>query len=171
MNQKQINWPSVDEFEVDNHELPIEVIVENSEACPRYSGITIKGITIRESPRWLKNKLQSIGLTPINNVVDITNFVLHEFGQPLHAFDADKITGSQVIVKTMKKGTSFITLDELERILNEDDLMICNAKEGMCIAGVFGGIKSGVTEITKNIFLESAYFSPDYIRKTAQFHE
>ncbi len=171
MNQKMIEWPLVDDFEVDNHNLQIEVVVENTEACPRYSGITITGINVTESPRWLKNKLQSIGLTPINNVVDITNFVLHEVGQPLHAFDVDAIVGQQVIVKTMKKGTKFRTLDEVERILNQDDLMICNAEEGMCIAGVFGGIKSGVTETTKNIFLESAYFSPDYIRKTAQYHE
>jgi len=171
ITSEEIKWPSVDAFRIDNHDLPIEVIVENQEACPRYSGITITGVTIRESPRWLKNKLHSIGLTPINNVVDITNFILHEMGQPLHAFDADKIIGNQVIVKTMKEGSRFITLDEMDRTLKEHDLMICNADEGMCIAGVFGGIKSGVTDQTKNIFLESAYFSPDYIRRTAQYHE
>jgi phenylalanyl-tRNA synthetase beta chain len=171
ITSKELVWPSVDDFKIDNHDLPIEVIVENKEACPRYSGITLSGVTIKESPRWLKNKLRSIGLSPINNVVDITNFVLHEMGQPLHAFDADKITGRQVIVKTMESGSRFTTLDEVERKLLDHDLMICNASEGMCIAGVFGGIKSGVTEKTKNIFLESAYFSPDYIRRTAQYHE
>ena len=167
----EIRLPSTENFHVDNQDLPIEVIVENTEACPRYSGVTIKGVTIKESPRWLKNKLQSIGLSPINNVVDITNFVLHELGQPLHAFDADQITGGKVIVKTMPWGSKFVTLDEVERELLESDLMICNTEEGMCIAGVFGGIKSGVTEHTKNIFLESAYFSPDYIRRTAHYHE
>ena len=171
ITSNEVAWPSVDDFKIDNRDLPIEVIVENEEACPRYSGITISGVTIGESPGWLKNKLRSIGLSPINNVVDITNFILHEMGQPLHAFDADKITGKQVIVKTMKAGSQFITLDEVERELKDHDLMICNAQEGMCIAGVFGGIKSGVTEKTKNIFLESAYFSPDYIRRTAQYHE
>jgi len=168
---KEVNWPSVDEFKVDSHDLPIQVIVENREACPRYSGITISGVIIQESPRWLKNKIRSIGLTPINNVVDITNYILHEMGQPLHAFDADKITGQKVLVKTMSAGSIFTTLDEVERKLTDQDLMICNADEGMCIAGVFGGIKSGVTQNTKNIFLESAYFSPDYIRRTALYHE
>jgi len=167
----KVQLPSLSKFKVDNNDLPIEVIIENMEACPRYSGVTIKGVTIQESPRWLKNRLRSIGLSPINNVVDITNFVLHEFGQPLHAFDADQITGNKVIVKTMPKGSKFTTLDEEERELLETDLMICNKKEGMCIAGVFGGIKSGVTDNTKNIFLESAYFSPDYIRRTAHYHE
>jgi len=167
----EIVLPSVDDFKVDNHELPVEVIVKNSEACPRYSGVTIKGVTIKESPRWLKNKLQSIGLSPINNVVDITNFVLHELGQPLHAFDADHINGNKVIVDTMPDGSKFVTLDEVERKLLITDLMICNSDEGMCIAGVFGGIKSGVTDQTRNIFLESAYFSPDYIRRTAHYHE
>lgn len=171
ITSKKVNWPSVDKFKIDNHHLPIEVIVENKEACPRYSGITVSGVTIKQSPRWLKNKLRSIGSTPINNVVDITNFILHEIGQPLHAFDADMITGRKVIVKTMESGSKFTTLDEVERKLQDQDLMICNTREGMCIAGVFGGIKSGVTEKTKNIFLESAYFSPDYIRRTAQFHE
>jgi len=168
---EEVVLPSVKEFRVDNHELPIEVIVENTDACPRYSGVTIKGVTIKESPRWLKNKLKSVGLSPINNVVDITNFVLHEFGQPLHAFDADMITGNKVIVKTLEEGAKFVTLDEMERELLASDLMICNTEEGMCIAGVFGGIKSGVTEKTRNVFLESAYFSPDYIRRTAHYHE
>jgi phenylalanyl-tRNA synthetase beta chain len=168
---KSITWPSVDNFRIDNHDLTIDVIVENREACPRYSGLTISGVTIDQSPAWLRNRLKSIGLTPINNVVDITNFILHELGQPLHAFDADKITGGKVIVKTMDPGTSFITLDAVERKLKDHDLMICNSREGMCIAGVFGGIDSGVTSLTRNIFLESAYFSPDYIRRTAQYHE
>jgi len=167
----EVLFPSVESFNVDNNDLPIEVIVENTEACPRYSAITFKDVTIKESPRWLKNKLQSIGLSPINNVVDITNFVLHELGQPLHAFDADQIIGEKVIIKTMPHGSKFITLDEIERELLPTDLMICNIKEGMCIAGVFGGVKSGVTNKTKNIFLESAYFSPDYIRRTAHYHE
>jgi phenylalanyl-tRNA synthetase beta chain len=166
-----VHLPSSEDFKVDNHDLPVEVMVENPEACPRYSGVTIKDVSIKESPRWLKNKLQSIGLSPINNVVDITNFVLHEFGQPLHAFDADQISGNKVIVKTLPAGSKFITLDEEERELLSTDLMICNSEEGMCIAGVFGGIRSGVTGSTKNIFLESAYFSPDYIRRTAHYHE
>ncbi len=171
MTLKPVNFPSVDDFKTDNQDLPIEVKIENREACPRYSGLTISNLNIKESPRWLQNRLKSIGLIPINNVVDVTNFVQHEMGQPLHAFNADMITGNKVIVKTMEKGSRFTTLDEVERTLTGDDLMICNAKEGMCIAGVFGGIKSGVTRNTKNIFLESAYFSPDYIRKTAQHHE
>ncbi|MBR9999408.1 MAG: phenylalanine--tRNA ligase subunit beta, partial [Cyclobacteriaceae bacterium] len=171
MTGKTVNWPSVNNFSADNHDLPIEVIVENKEACPRYSGITISGVNIQESPAWLKGRLRSIGLTPINNVVDITNFILHEMGQPLHAFDADRIDGGKVIVKTLGAGSSFITLDEVERKLQAQDLMICNNREGMCIAGVFGGVKSGVTRKTRNIFLESAYFSPDYIRRTAQHHE
>jgi phenylalanyl-tRNA synthetase beta chain len=166
-----VNWPSVDDFRVDNNDLPIEVIVENSEACPRYSGVTISGIKVQESPDWLKQRLLSIGLNPINNIVDITNFVLHETGQPLHAFDADEVIGNKVIVKTMPKHAEFITLDEEKRKLTDHDLMICNTQEGMCIAGVLGGLHSGVTEKTTKIFLESAYFSPDYIRKTAQVHQ
>ena len=168
---RQIKLPDIDHFSIDNRDLEIEVSVENNEACPRYSGITISGINIQESPKWLKNRLKSIGLSPINNVVDITNFVLHELGQPLHAFDADKITGKKVIVRTMEEGSPFMTLDAEERKLHANDLMICNSEEGMCIAGVFGGIKSGVTLNTKNIFLESAYFSPDYIRRTSQAHD
>ncbi|MDH5398189.1 MAG: phenylalanine--tRNA ligase subunit beta [Cyclobacteriaceae bacterium] len=165
-----VRWPDQGKFSVDNQNLDIDVIVENQEACPRYSGLTISGITVGESPQWIKDKLLAIGLNPINNVVDITNFVLHEMGQPLHAFDADEVTGNQVIVKSLPDGATFTTLDEVERKLKAHDLMICNESEGMCIAGVFGGIKSGVKESTKNIFLESAYFSPDYIRRTAQHH-
>lgn len=168
---KPLFWPAVDHFKVDNHSLSIPVEVENHTACPRYSGITITNITVGESPAWLKNRLLSIGLTPINNVVDITNFVCHESGQPLHAFDAEKIAGNKVIVKTMPAGSKFVTLDGKERVLQADDLMICNEKEGMCIAGVFGGQESGITETTKSIFLESAHFSSDFVRKTAMHHQ
>jgi len=170
--KKEVKWPSVDNFKIDNNDLPIAVEVENTVACPRYSGLTITNAKVEESPEWLQKKLRSIGLSPINNVVDATNFILHEMGQPMHAFDADQIAGNKVIVRTLPSGTKFYTLDETERTLKDTDLMICNGnEEGMCIAGVFGGIKSGVTEKTKNIFLESAYFSPDYIRKTAQHHQ
>ncbi len=167
---RMVNWPDVSQFKIDNKSSKIQVSVEDTEGCPRYSGISISNVTIKESPDWLKNKLLSIGQTPINNVVDITNFILHELGQPLHAFDADKIQGDKVIVKTLKKDTSFISLDEKERKLYDTDLMICDEKEGMCIAGVFGGLDSGVTSSTRNIFLESAYFSPDYVRKTSLLH-
>ncbi|NOZ48208.1 MAG: phenylalanine--tRNA ligase subunit beta [Chlorobi bacterium] len=162
--------PTVEHFKIDNHDLPIQVEVEDSAACPRYSGITLTNIEVKESPDWLKTRLKSIGLNPINNVVDITNYVLHEIGQPLHAFDADKIAGNKVIIKTLKNGTKFTCLDEETRELSNNDLMICNAKEGMCIAGVFGGLTSGVTEKTKNIFLESANFNPVFIRKTSKKH-
>lgn len=162
--------PSVDDFKVDNHTLEIPVEVMNPEACPRYCGVTISGVEIKESPEWLQNRLKMIGLSPINNVVDLTNYVLFECGQPLHAFDADEIKGKRVVVRTMKQGTKFTTLDENERELHEDDLMICNTEEGMCIGGVFGGIGSGVKASTQNIFLESAYFDPVYIRKTARRH-
>ena len=165
-----IKKPSVAHFKVDNNKLPIEIEIENKEACPRYTGITVSNIKVGQSPQWLQNKLKAIGLNPINNLVDISNFVLHETGQPLHFFDADKIEGKKVIIKTLKEGSIFTTLDEKERKLSADDLMICNPKEGMCIAGVFGGIKSGVTENTKNVFIESAYFNPVYIRKTAKRH-
>jgi len=165
-----LNLPSTEIFSVDNENLKIEVVVEDTEACPRYSGITISGVEVKESPEWLKTRLKSIGLKPINNIVDASNFVLHELGQPLHAFDADKITGNKVVVKKLPKGTKFITLDETERELSENDLMICNAEEGMCIAGVFGGIKSGISVATKNIFLESAYFNSVSIRKTSRLH-
>ncbi|HBG57787.1 phenylalanine--tRNA ligase subunit beta [Proteiniphilum sp. UBA1028] len=162
--------PSVDGFAIDKNEGGIEVVVEDREACPRYSGLTIRGVTVRESPDWLKNKLLLIGLRPINNIVDITNFVLHETGHPMHAFDAAHIRGNEVVVRTMPEGTKFVTLDEQERTLSENDLMICNAEEGMCIAGVFGGLDSGVTETTKDLFLESAYFHPTRVRKTARRH-
>ncbi|WP_288881785.1 phenylalanine--tRNA ligase subunit beta [uncultured Bacteroides sp.] len=162
--------PTVDAFAVENHDLDIKVTVENSEACPRYAGVTVKGVTVKESPEWLQNKLRIIGLRPINNVVDITNYIVHAFGQPLHCFDADKIKGSEVIVKTMPEGTPFVTLDGVERKLNERDLMICNKEEAMCIAGVFGGLDSGSTETTKDVFLESAYFHPTWVRKTARRH-
>ena len=162
--------PSVNHFKVDNHNLEIPVEIKNPEACARYAAVTISGVEIKESPDWLKNRLKAIGLTPISNVIDITNFVLFETGQPLHAFDADQITGKKVIVKTMPSGTKFTTLDEEERELDENDLMICNTEEGMCIGGVFGGIKSGIKDSTQNIFLESAYFDPVFIRKTARRH-
>jgi phenylalanyl-tRNA synthetase beta chain len=157
-------------FKPDNQGLTINVVIENKAACPRYSGITISGIQVKTSPQWLKDKLAAIGQRPINNIVDITNFILHETGQPLHAFDADEIKGNTVVVKNVAEATSFISLDEKERKLSKEDLMICNAEEPMCIAGVFGGMKSGVKETTKNIFLESAYFNPVNIRKTALRH-
>ncbi len=160
--------PSVEQFTVENHDLDIKIAVENAEACPRYAGVTIKGVTVKESPEWLQNKLRIIGLRPINNVVDITNYIVHAFGQPLHCFDADKIKGGEVIVKTMPEGTPFVTLDGEERKLSDRDLMICNKQEPMCIAGVFGGLDSGSTEATTDIFLESAYFHPTWVRKTAR---
>lgn len=166
----KLTKPSVEGFSIDREEGGIEVIVENREASPRYSGLTIRGVTVKESPDWLKNKLLLIGLRPINNIVDITNFVLHETGHPMHAFDAGYITGDEVVVRTLPDKAKFITLDEEERELSENDLMICNAEEGMCIAGVFGGLKSGVTEETTDIFLESAYFNPTWVRKTARRH-
>jgi len=162
--------PSLDKFVPDNNDRKLEVIIENLIDCPRYSGITISDVRIGESPEWLKTRLRSIGLNPINNIVDITNFVQHEIGQPLHAFDADKITGNQVIIKNLPAKTKFTTLDEFERELSSRDLMICNSSEGMCIAGVFGGIKSGVISTTRNIFLESAHFNPVTIRKTSKRH-
>lgn len=162
--------PDVGMFRVDNHSREIAVEVVSPQACRRYAGLTISGAEIGESPEWLKNRLKVIGLHPINNVVDITNYVLFETGQPLHAFDADRISGGKVIVQTMPGGTRFTTLDEIERELNQEDLMICNTTEGMCMAGVFGGIGSGISRATKNIFLESACFDPVYIRKTARRH-
>ena len=168
--QTTLKRPSVEAFAVDNHDLDIQVTVENIEACPRYAGVTVKGVTVKESPEWLQNKLRLIGLRPINNVVDITNYIVHAFGQPLHCFDADMIKGGEVVVKTMPEGTPFVTLDGVERKLSERDLMICNREEAMCIAGVFGGLNSGSTEVTKDVFLESAYFHPTWVRKTARRH-
>lgn len=157
-------------FKTDENSLPIKVSIENSNACQRYSGISIAGVTIKESPLWLQKKLKAIGLRPINNIVDITNFIQHETGQPLHAFDADEIRGKKIVVKNLPEGTPFITLDEKERKLSADDLMICDAEGGICIAGVFGGLHSGVSGKTKNIFLESAWFNPVDIRKTSFRH-
>ena len=168
--QATLKCPLVDAFAVENHDLDIKVTVENSEACPRYAGVTVKDVTVKESPEWLQNKLRLIGVRPINNVVDVTNYIVHAFGQPLHCFDADKIKGGEVIVKTLSEGTPFVTLDGVERKLNERDLMICNKEEAMCIAGVFGGLDSGSTEATTNVFIESAYFHPTWVRKTARRH-
>lgn len=163
--------PSVSAFHVDNRALKIDVDLKDKKRAPRYCGVTISGLKVEDSPSWLQHRLKAIGLSPINNVVDATNYVLHELGQPLHAFDADKINGKKIIVKTLPTGTKFVTLDEVERELHEEDLMICDGKENpMCIAGVFGGIHSGVTEETTSIFLESAYFDPVSIRKTAKRH-
>ena len=162
--------PSCDAFKVDDNSLEIDIDVQNTEACLRYAGVTVKGVTVKESPEWLKEKLQIIGVRPINNIVDITNYILHAYGQPMHCFDADKIKGGKVVVRTFPEGTPFVTLDGVERKLSERDLMICNAEEPMCIAGVFGGLDSGTTEETKNVFLESAYFHPTWVRKTARRH-
>lgn len=162
--------PSVSKFKVDKRTLKIDVKVEDTKLAPRYAGITISGITVKPSPSWLQNRLKAIGLTPKNNIVDVTNYVLHELGQPLHAFDADKINGNKIIVKTVAAGTKFTTLDAIERTLHEEDLMICDETGPICMAGVFGGANSGVTETTTNIFLESAYFNPVSIRKTAKRH-
>ena len=163
--------PSVSNFHVDDRTLKFDVVVEDSEKAPRYAGVTISEITVKESPEWIKNRLKAIGLSPINNIVDVTNYVLHELGQPLHAFDAAKVKGNKIIVKTLPTGTKFTTLDGVVRELHEEDLMICNGnEEPMCIAGVFGGIDSGVSENTTSIFLESAYFNPIAVRKTAKRH-
>ncbi|MBT3417396.1 MAG: phenylalanine--tRNA ligase subunit beta [Flavobacteriales bacterium] len=162
--------PTVKNFKVDNTNLSISVEVENSQLCPRYSGVSISGVKIEKSPEWLENRLKSLGIEPKNNIVDITNFVLHETGQPLHAFDTEKIKGNKVVVKTLNKKTKFTTLDEVERDLSAEDLMICNDKEAMCLAGVFGGLNSGISDNTTSIFLESAYFNPVSVRKTAKRH-
>lgn len=162
--------PTVNQFSIDNKNLPIAVEVADAEACPRYSGITISGVKVQESPDWLKNRLKSIGVGPINNIVDITNYVLHECGQPLHAFDAAEIKGGKVIVRSAKEGEKFVTLDNVERTLVPGNLMICNAENAMCIAGVFGGIGSGIKESTTSVFLESAYFNPASVRKTSKHH-
>ena len=168
---RDVKKPDTSNFSVDNKNREIKVTVKNPEACPRYSSLTISNVTVKPSPEWLRQRLKSIGIAPTNNIVDITNYVLHGLGQPMHAFNADVIAGDEIIVQTLPEGSKFTTLDEKERNLAATDLMICNKEEGMCIAGVFGGVKSGVKETTKNIFLESAYFSPDYVRKTAQKHQ
>lgn len=168
--QKELVTPSVSNFSIDNRSLKVDVEVLESNLAPRYCGVTISNLVVQDSPDWLKNRLKSIGSAPINNVVDVTNYVLHELGQPLHAFDAFKIKGNKVEVKTLPSGTKFTTLDGVERELHEDDLMICDAGTPMCIAGVFGGLHSGVTEHTTSIFLESAYFDSVSIRKTAKRH-
>lgn len=171
--KRQITLPSINAFKVDNPNLPIPVEVRNTQACPRYTGLTISGITVAESPEWLKQRLHTIGIRAINNIVDITNYVCHELGQPMHAFDADQISGKKVIVTTVAENTPFVTLDGVERKISAGDLMICSEgadgnPEPMCIAGVFGGLTSGVTQATTSIFLESAYFSPVWVRRTAQ---
>jgi len=162
--------PSVSAFHVENRTLKVDVEVLNKELAPRYCGVTISGVKVGESPAWIQHRLKAIGLAPINNIVDITNYVLHELGQPLHAFDANKIAGNKIEVKTVEAGTKFTTLDGVERELHEDDLMICDIEKPLCIAGVFGGLDSGVSEQTTNIFLESAYFNPVSVRKTAKRH-
>ena len=162
--------PSVSKFKVEKRTLKIDVKVENDKLAPRYCGVTISGVTVKPSPNWLQNRLKAIGLTPKNNIVDVTNYVLHELGQPLHAFDAAQIKGNKVVVKTVPAGTKFVTLDDIERTLHEEDLMICDESGPMCIAGVFGGKTSGVSEKTQAIFLESAYFNPVSVRKTAKRH-
>ena len=164
----ELKRPSVEAFHIDDETPAIEVVVENTEACLRYSGVTIKGVTVKESPEWLQNRLRTIGLRPINNVVDVTNYILHGMGQPFHSFDAGKINGGKVIVKAANEGDKFVTLDGVERTLTARDLMICNTEKPMCIAGVFGGLESGVTEETTDVFLESATFHPTWIRKTAR---
>ena len=169
INTKLIS-PSVSGFHIDNRGLKIDINVDDKIKAPRYCGLTISNIVVKDSPQWLQNRLKSIGLSPINNIVDTTNYVLHDLGQPLHAFDADKITGKKINIKTVKSGTKFITLDGVERSLHEEDLMICDQDKPLCIAGVFGGENSGVTQSTSSIFLESAYFNPISIRKTAKRH-
>lgn len=170
INHTELITPSVSKFKVEKRTLKIDIKVEDNKLAPRYCGVSISGITVKASPSWLQNRLKAIGLTPKNNVVDVTNYVLHELGQPLHAFDAAKIKGGKVTVKTVAAGTKFVTLDDVERTLHEEDLMICDDNGPMCIAGVFGGKNSGVTENTTAIFLESAYFNPVSIRKTAKRH-
>jgi phenylalanyl-tRNA synthetase beta chain len=169
--KRELKWPSIENFKVDNTSLTIPITVEETEMCPRFSGVSIANVKVQESPEWLKNRLKAIGLAPINNVVDITNFVCHEVGQPLHAYDIAEIEGKKIIVKTLPAGTTFKTLDGKERTLSATDLMVCDGEgKGMCIAGIFGGINSGITEKTTNVFLEGAYWLPSSIRKTGMFH-
>ena len=168
--ETKMHRPDCSKFKVDNHNLPIEVTIENQEACKRYACVSVTGCEVKESPEWLKNKLTTVGLRPINNIVDITNYIMMAYGQPLHTFDADMVKGHQIVVKTMPDGTPFQTLDGEEHKLSDRDLAICNAEEPMCIAGVFGGKGSGTYETTKNVVLESAYFHPTWIRKSARRH-
>lgn len=166
----KVTLPSVEEFKVDNHDLPFEVVVENSAAAPRYAGLTVTDCKIAPSPEWMQNELRAAGINPKNNLVDITNYILFELGQPLHAFDADKVEGHKVVVRNCDEGTPFVTLDGVERKLSKEDLMICSAERPMCIGGVFGGLDSGISDTTVNVFLESAYFNPVSIRKSAKRH-
>ncbi len=170
-NKSEVQLPPVDHFKVDNNDLALDIVVDNHEACPRYSGLSIKGLTVKESPDWLKKRLKAIGLNPRNNIVDITNFILHELGQPLHAFDMKQIKGKTILVKTLPEKSPFTTLDDKEIKLTAEDLMICNGEsEGMCIGGVLGGLHSGVKETTTDIFLESAHFNAKWIRRTSMRH-
>ena len=168
--ETKMHRPDCSKFKVENHDLPIEVVIENQEACKRYACVSVKDCEVKESPEWLKNKLTTVGLRPINNIVDITNYIMMAYGQPLHTFDADMVKGNKIVVKTMPEGTPFQTLDGEEHKLSDRDLAICNAEEPMCIAGVFGGKGSGTYETTKNVVLESAYFHPTWIRKSARRH-
>ena len=168
--QTSLHRPACDNFVVDNHDLPIDVVIENAEACRRYACVSITGCQVKESPKWLKNRLTTVGLRPINNIVDITNYVMMAYGQPLHTFDADMVKGHKIVVKTMPEGTPFVTLDGVEHKLSDRDLAICNAEDPMCIAGVFGGKGSGTYETTHSVVLESAYFHPTWIRKSARRH-
>lgn len=170
LEDPKLELPSVDHFTVASNDLEIGITIEDKESCPRYAGTSIKGVKIGPSPEWIQSRLRAIGVGPINNVVDIANYVLHETGHPLHAFDADKVEGHQIVVKHLAKGTKFVTLDDKERELHEDDLMICNTSEGMVIAGTMGGKHSGVSKDTQNVFIEAAYFNPVSVRKTAKRH-
>ncbi|MBO4550708.1 MAG: phenylalanine--tRNA ligase subunit beta, partial [Bacteroidaceae bacterium] len=165
-----LHRPDCEKFKVDDESLPISISIDDANLCPRYVAVSLTGCDVKESPEWLQNKLRTIGLRPINNIVDITNYIMMAYGQPLHCFDADMIEGKQVIVKTLPEGTPFVTLDGVEHKLSNQDLAICNAKEPMCIAGVFGGKGSGTYDTTVNVLLESAYFNPTSIRKSARRH-
>ena len=168
--ETKMHRPDCSAFKVENHDLPIEVTIENQEACKRYACVSVTGCEVKESPDWLKNRLTTVGLRPINNIVDITNYIMMAYGQPLHTFDADMVKGHKIVVKTMPEGTPFVTLDGEEHKLSDRDLAICNAEDPMCIAGVFGGKGSGTYETTRNVVLESAYFHPTWIRKSARRH-
>ncbi len=170
LGEAVLTWPSGDSFQIDNNDLPIKITIEDTDGCLRYAGISVKGVKVQPSPDWLQTRLKSIGLRPVNNIVDISNYILFEYGQPLHTFDAGAITDNTVIIKKASPGSTFVTLDKVERKLSENDLLICNAAEPMCLAGVFGGEKSGVTANTTSVFIESACFNPVTIRKTSKLH-